>query len=92
MDECIKAWNDSAILASKYRSLKNVYVCEFEKLISEPQSESENILQFLNIPKDKPFLPKKTTTIEFENAEQQYILDATKDARKKLYGRDSAEH
>ena len=88
MDECIKIWNDSAILASKYRGSKNVYVCEFEKLVIDPQKESENILRFLNISSNKPFSPKKTSMIDLDQVMQQYILDATKAARMALYNKN----
>jgi len=79
------------MLASKCRGSKNVYVCEFEKLVTDPQKESENILRFLNIFSNKAFSPKKTAMIDFDQTMQQYILDATKDARKELYNRESIE-
>ena len=91
MDECIKTWNDSAILASKFRGSKNVYVCEFERLVADPQKESKKILHFLNISNGNVFTAKKTAVICFDRAKQQYILDATKDARKKLYSSDPIE-
>lgn len=91
LEECIKIWNDSAILANKYRGDKNVYICKFEELVAHPQKESEKILQHLNIHSNKSFSPKNTSTIGFEQDQRQYILDATKDARKAIYNKDSID-
>lgn len=81
LDECIKIWNDSAMLAEKYRGDKNAYVCEFEKLVADPKKESDEISRFLNISGAQPFFPNSTASIGFSEAEQQYILNATKAAR-----------
>jgi len=88
LDECIKIWNDSAMLASKYRGNKKAYICEFENLVANPEKESENISQFLKIPYLKPFAPISTATVCFEETKQQYILDATKATRMEIFNRN----
>ena len=88
LDECIKIWNDSTMLAHKYRKAKNAYVCEFEKLVADPRKESEEISRFLGIPYNRPFCPNETALIGFDQAKQQYILDATKVSCMEIYNRN----
>ena len=88
LEECTKVWNDSAMLASKYRGNKNVYICKFEDLVAHPQKESEKILQHLKIHSNNSFSPKKTSAIGFDQKQRQFILDATKEARNALYNDD----
>ncbi len=83
-DEYIDIWNQSAILASKYRGVKNAYICEFKKLVATPEKESAKIFKFLAIPGSSLFCPKATAEIGFDQTERQYILDATEAARKAL--------
>lgn len=84
MEECIEIWNDSAMLASKYRGDKNAYVCEFEKLVADPEKESEQISRFLGISFNQSFSPNSTASIGFDQTEQRYILNATKAPRLEL--------
>ncbi|MCP5004997.1 MAG: sulfotransferase [Planctomycetes bacterium] len=83
-DEYIDIWNQCTILASKSRGMKNVYVCEFEKLVAAPDKESAKIFKFLGIPGSNIFCPNVTDEIGFDQSERQYILDATESVRKAL--------
>lgn len=77
LDKYIDIWNHSAKLVPKYRCAKNVYVCKFENLVDAPEKESENIFRFLGILGGRPFYPKATAKIDFDQTEKQYILDNT---------------
>lgn len=88
MEECIKIWNDSAMLASKYRGAKNAYICEFEKLVADPEKESKEISRFLGISFNQLFSPNSTASIGFDQTEQRYILNATKVSRLEAYSRN----
>jgi hypothetical protein len=84
LEECIDTWNTNADIICDYVSDSNVYVCMFERLISDPKEESRRIFKFLSIRDGRQFQPKPTKTPGFSNDEREFILQKTNPQRELL--------
>ena len=58
LSEHIDTWCAAADIALDYNSDPNTYICSYSKLISQPQKESLDILNFLGVQCGKTFKPK----------------------------------
>ena len=77
IQKCIEIWIANVKLIQEFASDSNVYICKFDRLISNPEKESHRIFDFLSIPRTKIFVPRPTKTPAFSKAEKELILDET---------------
>jgi hypothetical protein len=82
--ECIQNWCDCAELAYQNAGDSSVYICMFERLISEPEEESRRIFDFLSINSNNYFQPKPTKKPGFSTDDTELILRETEPFRKSL--------
>jgi hypothetical protein len=73
LEEYIDNWCSCTKLILKYKSDPNTYIVRYERLIANPENESQNIFNFLNI-SGSSFQPRQTKEIGFSNNEREKIL------------------
>lgn len=71
-------------MITKYMDNHHTYVCKFEKLITNPAKEAQQLETFLNLKDHHPFSPKPTQNVQFTEQERVKILDET-DAERKIF-------
>jgi hypothetical protein len=76
--EYIENWCACAELVLQYSTDPNSYICQFGRLGTTPQNESNQIFDFLKIRKGEPFQPRRTSKVEFGNEERELIIRATR--------------
>jgi hypothetical protein len=81
LEDYVRNWIACVEIISDLASKENVYICVFEKLLVDPQVESQKIFDFLSIRSGQPFQPKATSVSSFQSSEQAYILRETKEKK-----------
>lgn len=74
----IETWCECADLILEYADDEYTYVCYFERLVNNPEIESEKIFNFLQISDGKPFQPREVKTVDFGDDERDLIRKKTK--------------
>jgi hypothetical protein len=76
--EHVENWCACIDCILEYISDSNTYVCQFERLMADSVDESKQILDFLKIPKGKPFQPRQTKSIGFNQEEREFVLEKSR--------------
>lgn len=84
IDTHIENWCECADLILKYEDDSGSYVCSFERLVDNPDSESKRIFDFLELSGGKSFQPRPVKTIQFDEEQRVYIEKKTKPQIEKL--------
>jgi len=77
--EHVDAWCASTDCVLQYANDPNTYICQFNRLVSEPELESKRICDFLEIPISIPFRPHPTHPVELSDREVEFILSESKE-------------
>lgn len=91
LDEYIENWCTNGEIILEYMDRPNAYVCQFGRLISDPEYESQRIYSFLNVRNGEYFLPRKTKETGFSTDQIRYIQENTITVRNKLLERGFSE-
>jgi len=78
IEECIKIWRACIELIQEYASDHDVYICQFERLINDPEDESHRIFDFLSIRGNQIFQPKQTKVPGFSDSDRKLIERETR--------------
>jgi hypothetical protein len=78
LQDCIRIWRDNALLVLDRRAEPNTYVCRFEALVTEPETESRRVADFLGFTVAESFVPQRTKQAAFTESEVRMIFDATR--------------
>ena len=73
----IATWNANMNVIASLRDEPNVYICSFNRFVTEPRAEADRIRNFLGLRSGPTFVPKETKTVEFGPAERDQILHST---------------
>ena len=76
LEEYIENWCACAELISTHADAKNVYVVQFGRLVRDADNESKRILDFLGLPIESPFQPRRTHEIGFSKEDRKKIQKA----------------
>ena len=77
MEEHIETWCSNVDAALEYADDSQAYLCFNSRLVADPVSESRRISQFLGIERTRPFEPRPTKQVGFDNGQLAKIRDAT---------------
>ena len=77
MEEHIQTWCSNVDAALEYSDDPRAYLCFNSRLVADPVSESRRISQFLGIRGVRPFEPRPTKQVGFDNRQLEEIGDAT---------------
>jgi len=73
VDEHIENWKACADLLIEYSADASAYICQFGRLVTEPERESSRIFDFLQVRRGEPFRPNPTDKIGFSDKERELI-------------------
>ena len=91
LEEHVANWCDCADVILRYTTDAETYICQFGRLVAEPEAESERIFQFLGIRKGRPFEPRPTASIGFSDEERETILRLSQPQLDALHAADLAD-
>lgn len=77
LDEYIENWCTCVDIMLQYAHGHHTYICQFERLVEDPQNESRRLLEFLHLSQHEAFQPQATQTIHFSETERDFILSKT---------------
>ncbi len=78
LEEHVETWCSSVESILKYADDPNTYICQFGRLVSEPEKESKQICDFLEIPASNLFRPRPTHSVELAHKEAEFVLSRSK--------------
>lgn len=78
LEEHIENWRSGIDCVLQYADDPHTYICQFGRLLKNSESESQKILDFLEVGKGRPFQPSQTKTIGFSESERELILTRTR--------------
>lgn len=85
VEEHTESWCSCVDCILQYTADPNTYICQFGRLITDPENESKQILDFLKIRKGQPFQPRQTKSTGFSKEERALILRISRPQLKALY-------
>ena len=84
LDTHIETWCECADLILEYADDIGSYVCSFERLVDNPDSESERISDFLELSGGKTFQPRPVKKVQFDSEQKVHIEKKTRPQIDKL--------
>jgi len=78
IEEHVGNWCACADIILQYSTDPDSYICQFGRLIHDPENESGKIFDFLSLCKGKSFKPKQTKIIGFSDEEREQILERSR--------------
>jgi len=81
LEEGIKRWKSCAQICRAKETDKNLYACNFDSLVKNPEAESIKIKEFLKLKKLDVFKVKSTKELQLEEHVIKKILDETASER-----------
>ena len=84
VEDGIVIWKKTNQFVSTIAQKENVYVCQFEKLVEQPEQESKRIASFLQIDNWDPFQPRETAEVTLSPDESCRVWEETRSCRQRL--------
>ncbi len=73
----IETWCTNARIVLDYVDDPNSHVCLLNRLIEDPETESERILAFLSLPSQPPFVPRATRILDLDTETRKLVSSRT---------------
>ncbi len=80
LETLIDTWSAAAEVAVALHQDPNVYLCRFERLITQPERESQKIRRFLGLQEGPAFATKPTKEPGFTPEERDHLVRATRES------------
>lgn len=91
LEEHVENWCSCVDCILRYADDPDTYICQYGRLINEPERESRRIFDFLDLHNGKLFQPRNTKTVQFSEQERLLIMDRARPQIDALYARGISE-